>query len=79
MPTNKNCHDQKRGTNGTLPYIICPYDTVAPRLVTIRGHGDRRVPLRLFTRRKEVAWLWAGEQMELIGGGVPDGAGDTTF
>merc|ERR1712228_989798 len=35
----------------------------------------KRLPLRLFTRRKEVAWLWAGEVMELIGGGVPDGAG----
>lgn len=28
------------------------------------------VPLRLFTRRKEVAWIWMGEQMELIGGGI---------
>eukprot|EP00927_Polykrikos_kofoidii_P051259 TRINITY_DN45046_c0_g1_i1.p1 TRINITY_DN45046_c0_g1~~TRINITY_DN45046_c0_g1_i1.p1 ORF type:complete len:332 (+),score=111.39 TRINITY_DN45046_c0_g1_i1:77-1072(+) len=34
--------------------------------------GGRKLPLRLFTRRKEVAWTWAGEMMELIGGGVPD-------
>eukprot|EP00928_Gymnodinium_smaydae_P088102 TRINITY_DN72246_c0_g1_i1.p1 TRINITY_DN72246_c0_g1~~TRINITY_DN72246_c0_g1_i1.p1 ORF type:complete len:322 (-),score=102.37 TRINITY_DN72246_c0_g1_i1:46-1011(-) len=33
---------------------------------------NRRLPLRLFTRRKEVAWLWAGEAQELIGGGAPD-------
>ncbi|CAJ1327814.1 unnamed protein product [Effrenium voratum] len=31
-----------------------------------------RLPLRLLTRRKEVAWIWAGEVMELIGGGAPD-------
>mmetsp|Transcript_11436 Transcript_11436/g.21654 ORF Transcript_11436/g.21654 Transcript_11436/m.21654 type:complete len:326 (-) Transcript_11436:35-1012(-) len=30
------------------------------------------VPLRLFTRRREVAWIWAGEVMELIGGGIND-------
>jgi len=36
--------------------------------------GSRGVPLRLFTRRKEVAWLWAGEVQELIGGGVVDAA-----
>lgn len=28
------------------------------------------IPLRLFTRRKEVAWQWESEVMELIGGGV---------
>merc|ERR1712187_242003 len=30
----------------------------------------KAIPLRLFTRRKEVAWHWSGEVMELIGGGV---------
>lgn len=30
------------------------------------------LPLRLLTRRKEVAWIWAGEVQELIGGGAPD-------
>jgi hypothetical protein len=30
----------------------------------------KAIPLRLFTRRKEVAWQWAGDVMELIGGGV---------
>lgn len=30
----------------------------------------RAVPLRLFTRRKEVAWTWDSAVMELIGGGV---------
>lgn len=34
--------------------------------------GRKGLPLRLFTRRREVAWLWAGEAAELIGGGVPD-------
>uniref|UniRef100_A0A7S4WCU6 PDZ domain-containing protein n=1 Tax=Alexandrium monilatum TaxID=311494 RepID=A0A7S4WCU6_9DINO len=38
--------------------------------------GRRGIPLRLFTRRKEVAWLWAGEAQELIGGGAFD-PGDT--
>merc|ERR1740129_1370582 len=32
--------------------------------------GRRGLPLRLLTRRKDVAWLWAGEVMELIGGGL---------
>lgn len=36
------------------------------------GTGRRGLPLRLMTRRKEVAWLWAGQLQELIGGGVPD-------
>lgn len=31
---------------------------------------SKAVPLRLFTRRREVAWTWASEVMELIGGGV---------
>merc|ERR1712232_1412889 len=30
------------------------------------------LPLRLFTRRKEVAWIWGTEEMELIGGGIQD-------
>jgi len=34
--------------------------------------GRRGLPLRLMTRRKEVAWLWAGVLQELIGGGAPD-------
>lgn len=35
--------------------------------------SDRRgLPLRLLTRRKEVAWIWNGEVQELIGGGAPD-------
>lgn len=38
--------------------------------------GRRGVPLRLLTRRREVAWLWAGEVQELIGGGTHD-PGDT--
>jgi len=38
----------------------------------VQIEGRRGVPLRLFTRRKEVSWLWAGELQELIGGGVPD-------
>jgi len=38
--------------------------------------GRRGLPLRLLTRRKEVAWLWAGEVQELIGGGAFD-PGDT--
>merc|ERR1712060_732920 len=36
--------------------------------------GRRGLPWRLMTRRKEVAWLWAGVLQEIIGGGVPDGA-----
>jgi len=41
--------------------------------VNLEGTGRKRgLPLRLMTRRKEVAWLWAGEVQELIGGGVPD-------
>eukprot|EP00929_Paragymnodinium_shiwhaense_P019612 TRINITY_DN13315_c0_g1_i2.p1 TRINITY_DN13315_c0_g1~~TRINITY_DN13315_c0_g1_i2.p1 ORF type:complete len:290 (+),score=146.12 TRINITY_DN13315_c0_g1_i2:131-1000(+) len=32
----------------------------------------KMLPLRLFTRRKEVAWIWGNEEMELIGGGVQD-------
>jgi len=42
----------------------------------IKIEGRRGLPLRLLTRRKEVAWLWAGEVQELIGGGVFD-PGDT--
>lgn len=42
----------------------------------IRVEGRRGLPLRLLTRRKEVAWLWAGEVQELIGGGIFD-PGDT--
>lgn len=38
----------------------------------IKVEGHRGVPLRLFTRRKEVAWLWNGEAQELIGGGAQD-------
>merc|ERR1712217_304383 len=34
--------------------------------------GRRGLPLRLMTRRKEVAWWWAGVAQELIGGGLPD-------
>jgi len=34
--------------------------------------GHKGLPLRLLTRRKEVAWIWAGEVQELIGGGAPD-------
>jgi len=41
--------------------------------VNLEGTGrSRGLPLRLFTRRKEVSWLWAGTAQELIGGGVPD-------
>lgn len=41
--------------------------------VQLEGTGRTRgLPLRLFTRRKEVSWLWAGAAQELIGGGVPD-------
>jgi len=38
----------------------------------VKVEGRRGLPLRLLTRRKEVAWLWAGEVQELIGGGVFD-------
>lgn len=38
----------------------------------IKVEGRRGLPLRLLTRRKEVAWIWAGEVQELIGGGAPD-------
>lgn len=38
----------------------------------VQVEGRRGLPLRLLTRRREVAWLWAGKVMELIGGGVPD-------
>ena len=38
----------------------------------IKVEGRRGLPLRLLTRRKEVAWIWAGEAQELIGGGAPD-------
>jgi len=38
----------------------------------IKVAGRRGLPLRLLTRRKEVAWIWAGEVQELIGGGAPD-------
>merc|ERR1711920_237804 len=31
--------------------------------------GRRGLPLHLMTRRKEVAWIWAGALQELIGGG----------
>jgi len=34
----------------------------------VKIEGRRGLPLRLLTRRKEVAWLWAGEVQELIGG-----------
>jgi len=34
--------------------------------------GRKGLPLRLFTRRKEVAWTWAGETQECIGGGMAD-------
>lgn len=40
----------------------------------VRIEGRRGLPLRLMTRQKEVAWIWAGEAMELIGGGAPDAA-----
>lgn len=40
---------------------------------SVNMEGGKRLPLRLLTRRKEVAWLWAGEVQELIGGGIPDG------
>lgn len=40
--------------------------------------SDRRgVPLRLLSRRKDVAWIWYGEPQELIGGGVQGEPGDT--
>jgi len=42
----------------------------------VRVEGRRGLPLRMLTRRKEVAWLWAGEVQELIGGGIFD-PGDT--
>lgn len=38
----------------------------------VQIEGRRGVPLRLFTRRQEVSWLWAGQLQEVIGGGVPD-------
>eukprot|EP00747_Dinoflagellata_sp_TGD_P032981 gnl/TRDRNA2_/TRDRNA2_136328_c3_seq2.p1 gnl/TRDRNA2_/TRDRNA2_136328_c3~~gnl/TRDRNA2_/TRDRNA2_136328_c3_seq2.p1 ORF type:complete len:333 (+),score=119.53 gnl/TRDRNA2_/TRDRNA2_136328_c3_seq2:149-1000(+) len=34
--------------------------------------GCKGIPLRLLTRRKEVAWVWAGTKQELIGGGTPE-------
>mmetsp|Transcript_107629 Transcript_107629/g.278638 ORF Transcript_107629/g.278638 Transcript_107629/m.278638 type:complete len:171 (+) Transcript_107629:410-922(+) len=43
----------------------------------VKLKGRRGLPLRLLTRRKEVAWLWAGEPQELIGGGVQDEPADT--
>lgn len=42
---------------------------------SVNVKGRRGLPLRLMTRRKDVAWCWAGEAQELIGGGMPD-AGD---
>ena len=38
----------------------------------IKVEGRKGLPLRLLTRRKEVAWIWAGEAQEIIGGGAPD-------
>jgi len=43
----------------------------------VRLQSRRGLPLRLLTRRKEVAWLWAGEAQELIGGGVQDDPADS--
>jgi len=45
-----------------------PYGTS----VTPEKIGRRGLPLRCMTRRKEVAWWWAGIAQELIGGGLPD-------
>merc|ERR1719323_804055 len=47
-----------------------PYGTAVKLEGTCQeGKG---LPLRLLTRRKEVAWHWAGEIMELFGGGQQD-------
>jgi len=43
----------------------------------VKLQGRRGIPLRLMTRRKEVAWIWLGEAQELIGGGVQDPPEDT--
>lgn len=39
---------------------------------SVKVKGRRGLPLRLITRQKEVAWLWAGERQMPIGGGLPD-------
>jgi len=39
---------------------------------SVKVEGRRGLPLRLLSRRKEVAWMWYAEAQELIGGGVQD-------
>lgn len=40
----------------------------------VKLEGRSGLPLRLLTRQKDVAWVWAGEVQELIGGGTADAA-----
>jgi len=49
--------------------MAAPYGGPA---IKIEGMEGAKLPLRLLTRRKEVAWFWAGEIQELIGGGSID-------
>eukprot|EP00811_Abedinium_folium_P027419 NODE_4158_length_1928_cov_7.997779.p1 GENE.NODE_4158_length_1928_cov_7.997779~~NODE_4158_length_1928_cov_7.997779.p1 ORF type:complete len:343 (-),score=153.02 NODE_4158_length_1928_cov_7.997779:824-1852(-) len=37
-----------------------------------KGSDRRGLPLRMLTRRQEVAWIWGSELQPIIGGGAPD-------